>query len=386
VLTATVLMLGAIPAMAVAPDSDKDGLSDAFETAYGLNPLARDSDGDGIRDGAEDQDGDSLSNLGEQRFGNNPNNADTDSNGTLDGADDKNHDGVPDAKEQDSGPVPANLKPTLQGARKDRPLGYTDGCHSDTFDAQIHPCVYGSGMATRTIAVFGDSHAQQWMPAMIAAAQAHRWRVVSLTKSACPAVQVKYQNPTFPGSETSCHTWRLRAEAWLRDHPPSVIVISDTRGYRLIGTNGQVLSGVAFEDRWHNGLVKTLDNLPASSGVVVLGDTPHMRNDIPVCLQAHLDDVSACQTARADAWRTTHDQAEATAAAQRGATFVSLNATICSYDPCPIVINELLMWRDAGHLTATYTVELAPAIAAVVVSAINRLATDHRQPLLAGGP
>ena len=160
----------------------------------------------------------------------------------------------------------------------------------------------------------------------------------------------------------SCKTWRGRAEAWLRAHPPDVIVVSNTRDYHLVSSTGKVLTGRAFESRWREGLATTLGKLPGSSVRVVLGDTPHMVKDIPVCLGAHGDDVSACQTRRADAWRKPHDAAEAAAAADRHVVFVSLNATVCSYDPCPIVVDNLLMWRDPSHMTATYAAELAPAV------------------------
>lgn len=357
-----------------ATDSDGDGLTNAFETLYGLSPNSRDSDGDGILDPAEDQDGDGLSNLGEQKFHTNPNLADTDHNGTLDDAEDSNGDSIPDALEQDDWPVPGNLTPSLAGARHDRPLGYSDGCHNSLYDPHIHPCLYGSGMATRTVAMFGDSHGQQWMPALIAAAGPHRWRIVSLTKSACPTVQVKYADPTYPTTITSCATWRSSAEAWLRAHPPDVIIISNTWGYRLIGNHGKVLSGSAFESAWRKGLMQTIGRLPVGPQIVVLADTPHMSRDIPACLQANLTDVAACQASRAHATRPEHDAAEAAAASSTGATFVSLGAAVCSYDPCPIVVDNLLMWRDSNHITATYAKELAPAIVPIVVSALTRAA------------
>ena len=53
-------------------DSDGDGLSDAFERLYGLNPHNPDTNTDGVLDPAEDPDHDLLSNLGEQRFHTSP--------------------------------------------------------------------------------------------------------------------------------------------------------------------------------------------------------------------------------------------------------------------------------------------------------------------------
>jgi cell division septation protein DedD len=62
----------------VLADMDCDGMSDAFEEQYGLNPLFMDDAGwDGDQDG--------LTNLEEYGFGTNPNDPDTDGDGYLDG-------------------------------------------------------------------------------------------------------------------------------------------------------------------------------------------------------------------------------------------------------------------------------------------------------------
>jgi hypothetical protein len=66
-------------------DSDSDGLSDAWETLYGLNPNDDDSDDDLILDGNEDEDLDGLTNLQEQAANTNPGKDDTDEDGYLDG-------------------------------------------------------------------------------------------------------------------------------------------------------------------------------------------------------------------------------------------------------------------------------------------------------------
>ncbi|WP_035604153.1 hypothetical protein [Haloferula sp. BvORR071] len=66
-------------------DREGDGLLNAWEVQYGLDPDDSDSDNDGIADGEDDLDGDTLSNLGEQTAHTDPTNPDCDNDGLWDG-------------------------------------------------------------------------------------------------------------------------------------------------------------------------------------------------------------------------------------------------------------------------------------------------------------
>jgi RHS repeat-associated protein len=69
-------------------DVDGDGLGTRMEARLELSPFARDTDGDGIADGAEDADQDGLSSQDEILSGTDPANPDTDGDGLVDGEDD----------------------------------------------------------------------------------------------------------------------------------------------------------------------------------------------------------------------------------------------------------------------------------------------------------
>lgn len=148
-------------------------------------------------------------------------------------------------------------------------------------------------------------------------------------------------------------------------------MISNSRIYVLLDDQGDQVPRSQREDRWKAGLSRTLGALPAASQGLVLADTPLMGYDVPVCLADHPGNISACEARRFDAFSPAHDSAEKAAADDNGATFVSLGNKVCSYDPCPAVINELLLWRNGSHITATYARQLAPSMARMIVKALR---------------
>jgi hypothetical protein len=75
------------PTIAVAVDTDRDGLTNTFERWHSLtDPRRVDSDRDGLWDGRENPDRDGLTNRAEQNLGTKPRVADTDRDGWTDGA------------------------------------------------------------------------------------------------------------------------------------------------------------------------------------------------------------------------------------------------------------------------------------------------------------
>lgn len=335
----------AIASSAAQADTDGDGLADRFERKWGItDPLKADTNGDGLLDGAEDYDRDGLSNLGEQRFGTNPSNPDTDGDGILDGRDDANRDGVADGKQQDHRPLPLHLSPSLAQASSDY-LCYVPGTGDNG-------ACSGDPQSDVTVVLYGDSHAGQWAPALNRASAARHWHLVFVGKSGCPSVDV-------PTANKACAAWRSASEAQLAADPPSLVVITNYSHYKYSNAV------------WRKGLARTLAAMPPESRILVLGDTPKFAHNVPGCLTVHPTDISACETSRSAAISASHDRTEQSAARAAGATFSSMNALVCPYDPCPVIVGDLLLWRDKHHLTSTYSLQLAPALGAVVANVLT---------------
>lgn len=367
------------PAAASDSDRDRDGLEDDFEERWGVSSAdVADSDDDGLIDAAEDADGDGLSALGEQRFGTDPGSADSDGDGISDGQEDSDGDGISDAEQQDRRPVPSGLRPTTEMAWWDRPDNYDDRCHNDAVDAELHPCRFAAPDGDVQVALFGDSHALQWLPALVSAGESEGWQVVALTKAACPPAQVEFGRKEA-GAAASCRTWRRLVLAWLTENPPDVVILSGAgRGYKLIDAKGSRLSDEVAQAEWQRGLSTTLGALPGSTRAVVLADTPRMRVNPVSCLEAHPGDISACVTPRSVALGQDVDTVERLAAEAAGGAFESLNHLVCPYDPCPIVAGDVLMWRNADHITATFVELLTPSMRELVKGNVEPGGVDPR--------
>jgi hypothetical protein len=336
------------------PDADGDGLTDAFEVQYGpqLNPQTEDTDGDGLLDPAEDLDRDGLSNLAEQMFGTNPLVRDTDGDGTLDGADDANGDGIVDWTQQDKRPVPDQLTPTLTNANNDF-VCYRPGVGS------TGKCV-GDPSGTTRIAIYGDSHAGQWIPALDSYAKEHHWRLSGIAKSGCPSVHVDTTaDATF---NADCRKWRKSSEANFRLKPPALVIITNYSHYGSTPTE------------WRDGLKAAITAIQpsASTRVLVLADTPLFPHRVPRCLENHPKNMGACEVARSIGIRGGHDQLESDVAKSAGATFVSMNPWVCPYQLCAVIVGHLLLWRDSNHLTVTYSRQMAEALGALLPADLPR--------------
>jgi peptidoglycan/LPS O-acetylase OafA/YrhL len=249
--------------------------------------------------------------------------------------------------------VPNNLTPSIAGAAQDLPATYADGCHLNGSDQVVPPthCSFGDTSSTRVVALFGDSHAAQWFPALDLLGKQEGFRLDVYTKSSCPSVDVPMV--TDGVLNTGCAHWRSLVLARLVAEPPSRVVLSNFAHYDEYGTTGLSVGA------WNDGLAATLAALPSSTKVTLITDTPSFPTTPAVCLSAHLNDALACSRARPDAVNAEWATAEAASARAAKAQVVDLNDFLCDSASCGVIIGNRLLYRDPHHLTASYAELLA---------------------------
>ena len=253
--------------------------------------------------------------------------------------------------------VPANLDPPLDQAQADQARPILDGCHVSWQGTHSGPCLYGSTTSRTTVVLFGDSHAAQWFPALDRAAKARRWRLVSLTKTTCPPVQLSFWSPVLGRPFRECDQWRANMLQRIRAERPAVVVLGAARHY------GDVYRFQVYGPGWLSGLADTVRTVRAAGArVVVLGPTPKPRVDVPDCLAEHLRHAIACTTPRAVAVNAAGLRAERRAVLAAGGAYLDVTPWLCTRATCAVMVGNLLAYRDDNHLTTTYTTWLSPLV------------------------
>ena len=367
----------ALPAAAV--DSDGDGLRDGFESRYGVtDPHKRDSDGDGVVDSAEDNDRDKLSNLGEQRFGTNPGKRDSDRDGIPDGREDKDRDGRSNAREQDQRPLPSGLRPRPSAAGGDV-SPHMDDCLTGHGSAGITLCHFGPASSRVEVVLLGDSRAMMILAPIKKVAVENGWRLTTLIKKACPPVfGIHNRAQRWIDDGVSCRKWQHNTIDWLNEQPPDHIILAHADSYRLSTFAGKLIAPRDRPKAWRKGMKRTLAAMPTSSDVILLADVPRNAESPALCLRKHPRNISRCVTPREPLADRHIEKALHQAADLEGAKFKTIYGKVCSYDPCPVIQGDILMWRDRGHFTLTFARQLTPAFRKLLNNAIPGPASRRR--------
>jgi peptidoglycan/LPS O-acetylase OafA/YrhL len=247
-------------------------------------------------------------------------------------------------------------------AKHNRPQMYADGCHLEVAEKESPECVYGNPSSETTVVLFGDSHAMQWFPAINQLAKERNWRLVGLTKSACPPAEVNINNATLRREYRECAEWREQMLERIAREKPSLIVTSSLPNYSP-REDGKRLRGEARKQALVEGYASTLRKLRATGApVALIEDVPHPNKDIPECVSRELDDLQRCATPKSKALGYPKINTRAAQEAE-GVHLIDPTPVLCLEKTCPAVIGDVLVYRNGAHLTATYVRTLIPWLA-----------------------
>jgi peptidoglycan/LPS O-acetylase OafA/YrhL len=251
-----------------------------------------------------------------------------------------------------SAPIPAPLVPSPSSLLHDVYL-FPSGCAPNDPDTSAKICRLGAPSSKTTVVIVGDSHAQMWMPTLLALAPKKRWAVIPLAKSGCnPSRWIK----SSPGSATvptdaQCQAWYRWMQTQVKALHPSVTLVTGAYGGSLGARADAVVNAITSF---------TTAAKRSSKNVVVIGDTPRLLRQPVDCLLASGSTMKTCTTP----WNDTNlsiVHALAALARIHGAGFLDTTGWFCFSSLCPTVVGHTIAYIDTGHLSKTYATQLARA-------------------------
>jgi peptidoglycan/LPS O-acetylase OafA/YrhL len=268
--------------------------------------------------------------------------------------------------------VPSNLAPTLSDVSAEEKALELNGCLRTPFQSGQPECAAGDTSSSTTVALVGDSHAAMWNAAFQQIAIERHWRLETLTKAACPLMDLPVTNPFRRLVEhfQHCQRWRAEILARLRAEHPRLVAISAFRGF---GTDESLTGFHAYDPVWIDSLTRLVQQLRRiGATVLVLGPVPDPHFVAPICLSGNLDDIAACSPRRSTAVNASGIAAESAATKAGGGHYADLTDLFCTGDRCPVIIGNTLVYLDKYHITFEYARLLAPVMGALADRALAR--------------
>jgi peptidoglycan/LPS O-acetylase OafA/YrhL len=194
----------------------------------------------------------------------------------------------------------------------------------------------------RHIVVVGDSHAQQFLGALLPLTGRHGWQITSMLRGGCPF--------TATGPDTTCREWNDAALAEIERLRPDAVVTVGTRNVSA-GLTEDVPSG--FITQWER-----LDD--QGIPVVAIRDNPRFAAPPPDCLQRRGREDPTCGIPRAAVYSAPAPWTRTAVPANVG--FVDIADLVCGPVMCPAEVGNVIVYMDDNHLSGTYAATMAPLL------------------------
>jgi len=248
-------------------------------------------------------------------------------------------------------------------------------CLSPRESSEIRMCDFADTASPSHLILFGDSHAIQWFNALQKIAESRHWRLTTILKSGCPAVNIPAPAETARFVAT-CDEWRADAIKRIVSMRPIFTLVADATVYLGGGVKPFGRKSLVPLADWQRGTKRTLEALTTKGiNVVVMRDNPIFGYDVPTCVARSIRHSwypgGSCGMPRETVLRPAIFDAELGAAqGLRGVQFVDMSDQYCTPDVCPAVWDGGTIYRDDNHLTGTFVDHLTLELEARLLTAL----------------
>ncbi len=231
------------------------------------------------------------------------------------------------------------------------PIIYHDKCHLEFgISAPPSDCIYGDRQSQTLVVLAGDSHAAQWFDALNTVAILNHWKLLSLTKSSCPASFLPtVRNGT---ADTACAKWQRYIAERIKSLHPSKVILTAYSEYRysLLQTGSYSVLYARGQSQFDRAL-----GIPATS-IYYIEDSPHPPQSVADCLSKNPDSMSRCDFSltRSAATLSTRDTLVKT-----GVHYLNFADLLCTGNICSATYAGHNAYRDGSHISVSTSKALA---------------------------
>lgn len=224
------------------------------------------------------------------------------------------------------------------------PASYQDGCNRKLGQVVPPACTYGDLESSRTIVLYGDSHAGQWFPALDKLGRENDFKLISLTKSTCPSAEVVKELIGIYRVE-ECQAFRDAAVQRIIKEKPLAVIMTGMQPDFEPNSKTDALNW------WLSGETIALNRIKDHTRFpIYISDTPLPQRQIPECLATGA--VSKCDDSRPRNPKVAP-----------GLLAIDPTPWLCD-KVCPAVIDDIVVYRDKSHITHAMSEHLAPKLLA----------------------
>ena len=266
----------------------------------------------------------------------------------------------------------------LQDAADTQTIAARHGCLADFRVSTPVECVFGDTTSATTIVLLGDSHANQWFPAVRAVADARHWRLVTLLKYSCPVARVPTYNRVLKRQYDECYAWRDSVVARVATLRPAAVVLAQFSRAELKSAGSAGVRDTVTYNEWFTGIRGALVALSSTgTRTIVLRDTPRPGSNVPVCLSraAHNGGSSdPCGRTRSLAVdEQTYATEKRAGAGVPNVAFIDLTDALCSQTRCDAIQDGIVVYRDNNHLTRRFALTLNDELDSALAPLVRRV-------------
>lgn len=237
-------------------------------------------------------------------------------------------------------------------AAADMPVIYQHGCDEWYHNDEVKPCSYGQAQAPKTAVLMGDSIGAQWFNTIAEIHDPQEWRLLVLTKSSCPMVEVPFFYERIGREYTECQTWRRNAIAWLNTQKIDRLFLG--------GTASPKFSDQELQEGTAKVLAQFEDKIPA---IYLIEANPTLGFNGPDCLMKYQASApEKCAQGRADNSRYRHvaELLQKVTTQYEHVHWIETASAVCPKEQCSALHGDTVVFRDSQHLTASFTTQAAP--------------------------